>query len=217
MAYVTYRKFTEAADMNDLAGLLKASAIEYEVTEGRDSLDSLYGDRQFSKEFYVKIRQEDFATADALVTEENRKALSAVDASHYLFGFTDEELFDILVKPDEWSDIDYQLACKILRDRGRDISDYTLDLLRKQRVKELAKPEESQKAWIYGGYIMAFMGGLLGIFIGWHLGAHKKTLPNGQTVYAFKKEDRQHGWRIVMIGVVMFILVLILRLMSFDY
>lgn len=211
MEFVTYRKFTETAQRNELVSLLNAAGIMYDVTEQHENLEVLYGSKQFSKEFFVKIKPADFAAVDALLAEEARKALSSIASDHYLFSFTDEELFDVLVKPDEWSELDYQLARKILIDRKRDISDDTLELLKKQRIAELAKPEESQKIWIYGGYIMALLGGLIGILIGWHMAASKKTLPNGQVLYTFKQADRQHGWRIVLIGAIMFMLYLIIR------
>ncbi|MDN5202314.1 hypothetical protein QQ008_13090 [Fulvivirgaceae bacterium BMA10] len=65
-------------------------------------------------------------------------------------------------------------------DRGNDVSDEVVELLKNQRINELAKPEGSQKAWIYAEYIIALLGGILGVFIGWHLILFKKTSPNGE-------------------------------------
>jgi hypothetical protein len=41
-----------------------------------------------------------------------------VDPNHYLFHFTDEELFDLISKLDQWSMFDYSLATDILNERG---------------------------------------------------------------------------------------------------
>jgi hypothetical protein len=56
--------------------------------------------------------------------------------------------------------------------------------------------------WIIVGYITAFLGGVLGIFIGWHLLSFKKTLPDGQRVYEYDTNARKHGQKILIIGIV---------------
>lgn len=90
--------------------------------------------------------------------------------------FSNEELFEILEKSDEWSKFDYVLAQKLLKERGQDINENMLESLKRQRIRELAKPEENQKGWINAGYIFAVLGGLLGILFGWHLNTHALPL-----------------------------------------
>ena len=121
--------------------------------------------------------------------------------NHYLFGFTDDELFEILVKPDEWNSYDVSLARRVLHLRGREISPDTVQLLRRHRVAEMAKPEPSQPAWIVAGYFLAVLGGFLGVIIGWHLHFHKRNLPDGTQVRAFSPRDRVHGLRIMLLSV----------------
>src|SRR5687767_8283569 len=192
MEFLTYKKYHEQERVDALTQILTENGIEFEITEDRESLDSLYGDKHFSRQFFVKIKRDDFAKADAALAHVTIAELETVDKDHYLYGFSDEELFDILSKPDEWNEFDYQLSKKILNERGKEINTDTIELLKKQRIKELAKPEEQQKAWIYAGYLLALLGGLIGIFIGLHLNTFKKTLPNGQRVYGHTAEDRQH-------------------------
>jgi hypothetical protein len=217
MEFVTYKKLFERERVDALTNILNDNGIEFEIAEDRDSLDSLYGDNHLSKQFFIKIKKEDFAKADTILLSESAKELETVEKDHYLFSFTDEELFDILTKPDEWNEFDYQLAEKILKERGKDISTDTINLLKQQRIKELAKPEESQRSWIYAGYLFAFLGGLLGIFIGWHLSTFKKTLPNGERVFGYSKIDQQHGNRISIIGIVMFVIWVAIRISTNDY
>jgi hypothetical protein len=216
MKFLVYKKFNEQEKVTQLTEILAENGIAFEVTEDRESLDSLYGDKHFKKQYFVKINGEDFSRADSLLERLTENQLAAVDKDHYLFSFTDEELFDIVSKPDEWNDFDYQLAKKILKDRGKEINQGTIDLIKNQRLKELAKPEEGQKNWIYAGYLFAMLGGLLGIFIGWHLNTFKKTLPNGQQVYGYNSNDRKHGGRILLIGIVMFCVSVILRLAAME-
>jgi hypothetical protein len=183
MAFVTYRKFTEQDQAEALIQILRDHQIECQLTADRDSLDSLYGAKVFTQHFFVKIQQQDFAKADSLLQEQSEKEVETADQEHYLFSFSDDELFEILYKPDEWSEFDYQLARKLLKEKGRDISAETIELLKKQRIKELAKPEQESRVWIYAGYIFSLLGGWIGVAIGLILVTAKKTLPDGQRVF----------------------------------
>ena len=216
MGLLVYRKFYEQERANGLTELLADNGIEFELTEDKENLDSIYGDKQFSKQYFVKIKGDDFKKADSILVNLSEKELETVDKDHYLYGFTDEELFEIISKPDEWNEFDFQLAKKILRERGKEINQDTIDLLKKQRLNDLAKPEEGQRNWIYAGYIFALLGGLFGVFIGWHLSTYRKTLPNGQQFYGYKQEDRKHGRRIWIIGAIMFIISLTIRFSNLD-
>jgi len=80
--------------------------------------------------------------------------------------FSDEELYTILIKSDEWGEFDYVLAKKILQSRGKEINEEMIQLHKKQRIEDLAKTDESLPAWIYMGYASSFLGGLFGVFIG---------------------------------------------------
>jgi hypothetical protein len=46
------------------------------------------------------------------------------------------------------------------------------------------------------------LGGFLGVFIGWHLLTYKKTLPNGNRIYAYSGNDRKQGNRILVLGAI---------------
>ncbi len=211
MEYLTYKKFYEKEGVEALTQILKENRIVFEVIEDKDNLDSLYGGNHFNVQYFIKIKKEDFSKVDSALAKKSEMELETVDRGHYLFGFTDEELFDVISKPDEWNEFDYQLSKNILKDRGKEISHETEELLKKKRLNELAKPEESQKTWIYGGYIFAMLGGVIGAFIGWHLSTSKKTLPNGSQVYSYLPNDRKHGRIILVIGIIMATISLALR------
>jgi hypothetical protein len=200
---VIYKRFPEQDLAESLAKILKENNIPHSVLLDTDNLDSLYGDKNFRKEYLVRIRKEDFEKADTILLTKSREHLQAVDEDHYLFSFTDEELYDVVAKKDEWSELDFLLAQKILRDRGKPVYQQTIEKLRQERMKELAKPDEKNRVWIIIGYMSAVAGGILGILIGWHLSTFKKTLPNGDKVYDYTTRDRAHGQLILIIGVVM--------------
>ena len=130
---------------------------------------------------------------------------------------TPEELYDILLRADEWSDLDYDLARQLLEQRGKPVDDQLLQSLRKQRIEDLAKPEGSQKTWIYVGYVFAILGGGLGIIIGYLIWKSKKTLPNGKRVYSYSDQDRPKGKLLFIISLVLFIIYLILYSFPFVF
>ena len=216
MGFLVYKRFYEQERASGLTEILAENGIEFEVTEDRESLDSLYGDKHFSKQYFVKISGDDFEKVDSILLSLSEKELETVDKEHYLYGFTDQELFEIVSKPDEWNEFDLQLAQKILKEKGKEIGQETIKLLKKQRINELARPEEGQRNWIYAGYIFALLGGIFGVFIGWHLSTYKKTLPNGQQVYGYKQEDRKHGRRIWILGTIMLVLWLAIRFSNLE-
>lgn len=203
MALITYRKYNAPEVAASLVELLQQHNIAYEISEAKSSLDGLYGgDRPFDHEIFIKISKEDFPKADQLLEKDSTREIQNLNPDHYLYEFSDQELFDILAKPDEWNDLDYHFAKIILKERGKEINPEVIKLLKTQRLQELSKPAESQKTWVYAGYIMALLGGLIAIFIGWHLCTFKKSLPNGEKVYAHTPADRDHGVRIFSIGIV---------------
>jgi len=215
--FVTYRKFDNEDRATALADVLNGSGIEFEIAKDRDSLDSLYGGRSTSPLFYIKIQQKDFEQADLILAKVSQQELTSVDTDHYLYAFSDDELFEVVSKPDEWNEFDYELAKKILAERGKSITPEVVGLLKQRRVNELTKPEEIHKGWIFAGYLLALLGGLFGIFIGWQLYNFKKTLPNGQRVYAYSPTNRRHGFRILLFGIIMFIITTAVRIATSEY
>jgi len=191
--FITYRKFNDAALANELAGLLDEHHIPYFIQEETSGFDPSLVMSNATVDYAVKIKSEDFEKVNQLQKDVEGKNIEGVEKDYYLFSFTDDELMEVLTKADEWSTFDVVLARKILTERGKNISDADLTAIHEKRIEELKEPETGQSTWIILGYIFALMGGVLGLFIGWHLKTHKKTLPDGQKVYAYTEQDRWHG------------------------
>lgn len=112
MEYLVYKKFYELEQAEALVDLLQKNSIDFQITEDRDSLDTLYGDNHFKRVYFVKLRAKSFEVANELLIKEISNIVNEDDPDHYLHSFTDKELFEILAKPDEWSPLDYQLSKK---------------------------------------------------------------------------------------------------------
>ena len=200
---ITFRKFDDIALAYNLVELLKKHDITNLLEEVPTTFDPAFRTIDPAlKEQLLKIKSSDFIRVNQLLKEEAINDIQNIEDDYPLFSFSDDELVDILAKADEWNAFDVSLAEKILADRGKSISGETILALNVKRIEELRKPETSQAVWIVIGYLCALCGGILGIFIGWHLSWQKKTLPNGEKVFEYNDGDRKHGKHIFYISVV---------------
>jgi len=200
---LTFQRFASKELTLPIIELLEENNIPYELEEDRLSFDPSNLSGNSLPVYLLKIPGSEFERVNTLLLKSNSNI--EIDEQHYLNSFTDAELIEILLKPDEWSRTDYILAQTLLKERGKEVNDDLLQALRKQRIEDLSQPEKG-KFWLIAGYILAILGGVLGVIIGLYMWSSKKTLPNGQRVYHFVKEERRHGFYIFIIGIVCFIL-----------
>lgn len=211
--YVTYKKFPDAQEARALQHFLIGNGIECLFIDDSPSMGSaMAGD--YGKQYEVQLKPEQFEVADKLLEEYAASMLTDLPEDYYLLSFTDEELYDVILKHEEWSEFDYMLARKLLTERGKNIDESLIKSLRKQRMDDLAKPEGNQHAWIIVGYALSFLGGFFGFITGYVLWTSKKTLPNGQVVPTYSEEDRKHGKIIFWLGVVLLIIYVAIILLA---
>jgi hypothetical protein len=135
-----------------------------------------------------------------------------VDPEYYLFQFTNEELLAILSAADDWGPFDYALAGRILTDRGHPLTTAQTTQMLVHRVAELSKPEPLSKKWLFLGYAFILFMPLASCILGGIIAYYKKTLPNGERVYAYGKADRSQGRVLFFIGGVAQTLVWVFRM-----
>ncbi len=215
---LTFKRFKDPDIANDIAEKLKFAKIYFEVENDDKFFDPTYANNPMSKETRIKLNPNDFIKANEALETYYQTQLNSIDKSYYLFDFTNKELFEILEKPDEWGDLDYQLSKNILIERGENLQQTELDYLKEKRIKELSRPEKSSKRLILAGYVSAIFGGLFGIIIGRILANTKTTLPNGKLIYTYTDSDRNHGNIISIIGFAVLVAGLLRVLIwSFNY
>ena len=210
--YQQYRAFISPEAAQPLIELLFKHDVLFETGYDKPVFDAKMAFNATDTRFVVRLQPTDFDAAEQLEEQASEALVTDVAPDHYLFAFTDEELFEILVKRDEWNSFDVALAGSILRQRGRDVTPDTVRLLRQYRAVELTKPEASQKITIIAGYFFAFIGGFIGIFIGLNLLYAKKKLLDGTQGPAFSKVDRAHGFRILLLGFAVALVAFIVRI-----
>lgn len=211
--FSVFKKIASNEQAREVISFLNSNNIETELTDNIAPVDNIMLGNSLNQEFEVKIKLSDFDKANKLLEKIAEDQINIVDGDYYLFEFTDEELYDIILKQDEWNEFDYSLAKKLLSQRGKPIDDNLIKSIKNKRLEELSKTEENQKPWIVAGYIFAFLGGFLGIIIGYVLMTSKKNLPNGQRIHSYNGVDRKHGKTIFYIGIVMLPFYIIFRIL----
>jgi hypothetical protein len=212
--FILFQKFNTENLAADFGRLLNENKIENLLENISINFDPILSNNEFGKEYCVKIKKIDFERANDILSEKAKAEINEIQDDYYLFSFSDEELIDVIEKSDEWNKFDVELAHKLLKERGNEITDEQINDIKKQRIVELSKPEEGQNIYIIIGYICAFLGGFLGVFIGWHLLTYKKTLPNGNRIYAYSENDRKQGNRILILGGIFIVIWILYRILK---
>ncbi|WP_196885066.1 hypothetical protein [Aureivirga sp. CE67] len=208
-----FKKFQTVAEAKEVQKILEEQHIKSILTDDTPPVDVTFTGSTLQYSAIIKIKESDFKRAKEALKEYTESYMDSIDKDYYLFQFTDEELYDVLLKYDEWSELDYLLAQKILKERGRKVDLKLLNGLRNKRMLDLAKPEKSQKTWIAAGYIFSLLGGIFGLIIGYSLMNSKKTLPNGKRVFSYSDHDRKHGVKIFYLGIVMMFIIVMSQIL----
>ncbi|MCU0451329.1 MAG: hypothetical protein MUC97_16065 [Bernardetiaceae bacterium] len=204
--FVTFRRFNDPGQAQALGELLEAHQVPYELED--NSVDNVItrADSASGRDYRVKLRAEDFARAEELLAPIFAAQMAELPADYYLFSFTDAELMEVILKKDEWGQLDFMLAQHLLRERGKEVAPEVVALMGQRRISELAQPAPDQDFWITAGYFLAIAGGVLGVLTGLYLWQHHRTLPNGRRVPAHSPRDRRHGKWMTGLGLLMTLL-----------
>jgi hypothetical protein len=199
--FLTYKKYIDLDRASELIDLLDNHEIPYEIEDNSREVPDFFLGQDTEKQIHIKISSEQFDYVNQLLEEQARLTLENIGPDYYLFQFTDKELLDVVAKPDQWSELDVQLARKLLTDRGVSPSKMDEAVMIQAKKEELEEKDENHSGWLIAGYVSAFLGGVLGIAIGFILLTAKKTLRDGSRVYMFNENSRTHGKIMLAIGI----------------
>jgi hypothetical protein len=230
--FLTFQKFNDEGVARELMAKLTEHDITFITEDSKGIFDPTFAANPLTREIRIKLQSKDFDVAQKILAAHYKEQLDDVDDDYYLYSFSDDELRQIILKPDEWGDFDYQLALKLLQQRGKEIVPEEAERLRKQRNDFLARPEKSKGDIVMLGYALSIAGGVaaatgdlfyfytynpvlacwsLPIFIGWHLAYSKKTLPDGRSLYRYTDKERNHGVIILLLGTLCLVAALLIR------
>jgi hypothetical protein len=196
----TYANMDEAAP---LLALLSKNGLTYNtLADEHQSGDGLNFDLENRGPgvVHVLVLPDDMERAQRVLALLASEVQDQLEDSDYLAAFTDEELYEVLKKFDEWNQVDYVLAARLLVQRGHQLDNEQLTLWRKIRMQELETPEKASSSFLFGAYLMAILGGVFGLFMGLQLRTHVKRLPDGRKVYGYTAGDRSQSTIIIALS-----------------
>lgn len=201
--FTTLKTFPDLDQAKELKRFLCKNEIRSFLN---DNHDSPVGD------FEVKVITTDLKNAKRLLEEKTEQMVGEVAGDYCLYSYSTPQLYDIIVNKDVWSDFDFMLAKKILHEKGMPIDVDTLYSIKQEKAKNTAKPKTNQIVHILAGYVLALLGGVAGIVIGFLMWNSQKQMPGGVSVFSYTDVERKHGRIIFGLGILIFAIIISLRL-----
>jgi hypothetical protein len=211
---LTFKRFNDKELAEDFADVLENKSIAYHIEEDTLVFDPSYAFSPHNKEYFLKIRQQDFPKANAAYDQYFESQLEKIPSDYYLFQFDNEELKEIVAKPDEWGSLDYQLAQKLLKERGEEMTTEDIDDLKKSRLEELARPEKEPATSILLVYFISLFFYPFGIITGWIWAFSKRTLPSGERIHIYNQQVQKHGRIVFALALALLITTVLLLVLS---
>lgn len=207
---LVYRTFATQDDALQVLTVLEDNGITGEIAASFETIDAVFVGKRYDDHYILRIKGGDFEKATSVLEQYTNKGLENIDPTHPLLALNQDELMDIVAKPDEWGAENYSIAKYLLQQKGIAISKTELESLNEDRMKHLAEPK-SLNAWVFViGYMfvlmnivtlftdhyplvrisqwMTFMPAAFSFVIGRLISQAKTTLPNGQRVYTYNKK-----------------------------
>jgi hypothetical protein len=199
-----YDKFSDEASARYLVELLKKHRIPYEVEKPKQLMDAIIVGESLNPKVFVNIYPEDFQRVNQLIEDDTLAMIETgkIDLKgHYLQDFSDEELKDVMCKPDEWNFDTTVIARYLLQQRGREYTSEQWAEMRARRFDELRKPKPGSRRWLISLFSMAIFGGffwhVLSLLIAFPMAYYywKDTSldPQGQRYFTFDEKTRNLG------------------------
>jgi hypothetical protein len=120
-----FRKSSDKAVIEEIAFILDQNNIHYEIIDNEKDFDPSFVTNVSKIVYQLLIFKEDFEVANESISNYFAKEVT-IPEDYYLLDYSNEELEEILYKKDEWNEFDYEVAKKILKNRGENINDEDL-------------------------------------------------------------------------------------------
>ncbi len=232
---LTFQRFSDPGLAAKLAEKLAETGINAIIVNEGPALDTFIIGTSSMPDYSLKILSSDFVKAQHYLEDYYSKEVGEVDADYYLFSFTEEELLDIMNNPSEWGPFDFQLAKKILKDKGITFKEAEVGVLSSANITRQAK-KENGRGLIIIAYIFTIFVALaillmfinkqynfpysifLAMLASSQLAWGKKTLPNGEQVWVFNEKERITGKNLFFTCLVLLaVTVLMILLFTVDF
>lgn len=198
--FKTYMSLTTVESASEIAAILTKNEIPFKVEDTSKNFDVSFSMNKADKSILIFLDSKDFEKANKAIDEELVFDERNIDANHFMYSFSNEDLLDVVKNTEEWHPLDVKLAKQLLQQKGITIDETIISNFKKEKAIENLKPEKSDVITIWIGYIFSLLGGLLGFAISLFLMNSKKTLPSGEKIYTYCQTDRSHGFKMLILS-----------------
>ena len=228
---ITFQTGATIEDITEVADKLRGIGIKTEILKSKGRLDTVFIGTEYTDKYELKIPADDFTRANKLLYNTEQITAADLDTHHPLYGMSNDELKDILGKPDEWGPENYNFALALLKSRGVQITDNLLSELHDERINVLSEKKSMNFFPLLIGYATAilpfimivlknkeimgakytwYFPGFLGLLIGLVILQSKTTLPDGRRIPTFNNRTLKHAIVIVGLNILAWIVYIIL-------
>ncbi len=205
--FLTYSKFYTKEEAEEFAALLDSHNIIFDAERQKAILDTVYVGEDSEPNYIVKVKQEDFPKVNELMKKEAEKQVGQVSSDYYIFQFSNEELADVIRKPEEWNYLDQLLAQKLLKERNVSLESIPAKSILSE--EDLVHPSRIEFIWLFLSFVGAIVFPYVGFVTGLVLVFSKRTLKDGSKMNLFDTWTRNYGWILLGMG--------ILRTLQFSF
>src|SRR5690349_14581653 len=104
--FLPFHSFSDQESATAFAEELEKSGIPVETSAVRSMLDANWIGTSANPVITLKIASVDFEKANLVLDTYYKELAATIDSDYYLFSFSNQELFEIAAKPDEWGHLD---------------------------------------------------------------------------------------------------------------
>ncbi|MBN2728325.1 MAG: hypothetical protein JXR53_03795 [Bacteroidales bacterium] len=199
--YSTYEK-----DMADTVyALLKRNDIDCKLISAKSNIESAYGASN-SNSYEITVDEKDEIEALEIISLLDIPSDQKIDIESY----SDEEIKDIILNPDEWHESFVDKAQKIAKTRNIDIQEKEVYDNLNHKLDAIIEGKQAGTGLRIFIWIFAFTGGLFGIIGGLALWLGKAKAFDGKRYYYYNNASRKEGQLIFGVALTSVIVQLIL-------
>lgn len=212
-----FRNIEFDSELEELTSILEKNNIYYEVSSAETIIDEvIVGSAMFAK-YTLKLLPKDFSVANEYIKQEAIAKEIRIEDFNHLTALSDDELFEILKNPEEWSVEAEIVARKILSLRNVIINEEDISSHKQKKAFERKKGKSVSfkiqllyfLCIVIGFYIgIIFMIAGLGMGYYYSYGTITDSLGNKQ--YIYDEKARHYGKLILWGGIICFIIQLYL-------
>ncbi|MDR0332287.1 MAG: hypothetical protein LBI15_02375 [Dysgonamonadaceae bacterium] len=140
--FIEYQTFSDLQEASELTNLLNANQIPFEIDDSAMRFDISARDlNPIAEGIIIKINADDVERVDKI--NPRKKEIDCLD-DHFLYSFSDNDIMDILVNPEEWTDEEIELAKEIAKQRNLQLTVEAVKYSRKKSYTEKEKKVREQ-------------------------------------------------------------------------